>query len=101
MISIYCTFPDKKSCTTAAHQLLQARQVICANSFPITSIYEWEKEILEEEEYAVFFKTTPDKWESTKSMLSSLHPYEVPAILKFEIEANKSYHEWSEKVLNS
>jgi periplasmic divalent cation tolerance protein len=46
-------------------------------------------------------KTTRDKWEQLKQRVESLHPYDTPCIMKFDVEANEKYEAWiRDSVLN-
>ena len=68
--------------------------VACANIFPIKSMYWWNGTIENEQEYVSIIKTTPENWEISQKEISEIHPYEVPCIIKIEVEANKEYEKW-------
>ena len=94
IISIYTTFPNKEKATKLSSYLIDNQFVACANYFPISSSYMWNGEIQNEEEVASLFKTTKEKWDQVSEKLEELHPYDIPCIIKYEIEANESYSKW-------
>ena len=64
--------------------------------------YRWEGEIQEDVEVLLFIKTLADQFESMLiPKIQELHPYEVPEIIAFPIDAGESkYLEWITKSVN-
>jgi periplasmic divalent cation tolerance protein len=93
-IIIYTTHPSKENAQNLANHLLQKKMVACANIFPIKSMYWYNGTIENEQEYVSIIKTTPENWEISQKEISEIHPYEVPCIIKIEVEANKEYEKW-------
>ena len=93
-ILIYITHPNEKEAERIANLLVEQKFVACANIFPITSSYWWKEAIANEKEWVSIVKTIPENWEAVKAKVTEIHPYEVPCILKFGVEANDAYEEW-------
>jgi periplasmic divalent cation tolerance protein len=93
-IIIYTTNTSKENAQKLANHLLQKKMVACANIFPIKSMYWYNGTIENEQEYVSIIKTTPENWEISQKEISEIHPYEVPCIIKIEVEANKEYEKW-------
>lgn len=91
---IYITHRSETEAKKVSDHLLDKRLVACANIFPITSAYWWQHAIQHEEEWVSIVKTTLENWEKVKSEVEKVHPYEVPCIMKFEVEANEPYEKW-------
>lgn len=86
-IFVYSTIPDKKIAQKIAHQLLEQRKVACVNILPaIQSFYWWQDKIENSDEIILIAKTTKDQFESVKTCILSLHPYECPCIIALPIE---------------
>ena len=47
-----------------------------------------------EDEIVTILKTKNKNWEKLKSRIAELHPYDVPCIMKIEVEANEGYEKW-------
>ena len=94
---MYITSGSKKEAEKIAEHLLEKRLVACANIFPIESMYWWEGKIEKAGEYVSIVKTMPELWERVKDEVKRIHSYEVPCIMKIEVEANKEYEEWIRK----
>ena len=93
-IIIYVTHPNEDSAAKLSNYLIENKFVACANIFPIKSAYWWKGNLESEDEYVSILKTIPENWESLKSKVEEIHPYEVPCIMKIEVEANEKYEEW-------
>ena len=96
-IIIKVTYPNIGEANKAITHLLNKKFISSANSFPIKSTSRWSGEIKEVEEIMVFFKTREDNWEIVKSEIKKIHPYKIPYIAKFSLEANKEYEDWINK----
>jgi periplasmic divalent cation tolerance protein len=101
MIFIYVTYPNFKTARKIIRALLEKRLVICANVFPVSSIYRWEGKIEESKETVSILKTTKSNWEKVKREIAKIHPYKIPCIVKIEAEADKKYMNWILKNLCS
>ncbi len=93
-ISIYTTFPDKKETEKIISVLLGEKLIACANIFPMESFYTWKWKVENEKEIVAFLKTKEENWEKVKEKIEQLHSYEVPCILKFQIDGNWEYKNW-------
>lgn len=94
-IIIVSTYPNKKSITKIANELVQNKIAACVNITKISSIYSWQGKIENASEYLVLFKTTQKNKKSLKEKIKASHPYDVPEIAEIEITSiNKSYLKW-------
>jgi periplasmic divalent cation tolerance protein len=94
-VIIISTFPDKKTITKIANQLVKKKLVACVNITKISSVYSWKGKIENQSEYLALFKTTKTKLRSLKKELEKLHPYDVPEIVEINpISVNKPYLKW-------
>ena len=94
-IIIISTYPNKKSITKIATELIQNKIVACVNITEISSIYSWQGKIQNSSEYLALFKTTQKNKKSLKEKIMKTHPYEVPEIAEIDITSiNKSYLKW-------
>lgn len=91
---IYITHSSEAEAQRVCGHLLQEKMIACANIFPITSAYWWQGSIQHDNEWVSIVKTTLENWEKVKSEVEKVHPYEVPCIMKFEVEANAAYEKW-------
>jgi periplasmic divalent cation tolerance protein len=94
-IIIVSTYPNKKSITKIANELIQNKIAACVNITKISSIYSWKGKIENASEYLVLFKTTQKNKKSLKEKIKASHPYDVPEIAEINITSiNKSYLKW-------
>jgi periplasmic divalent cation tolerance protein len=97
IIFVYTDYPDEKTAKNIGDILLKEKLIACYNLFPIKSGYFWQGKKEEGEEFVGIFKTTKENWSKLKRRIKEIHPYEIPCILKFEVEANREYYQWVKK----
>ena len=97
ILVIYCTHKDAHEAKKTAGKLLAKKLIACANFFPVDSAYWWNGAIKNDHEIVSLFKTRPEHWDRVRVFIEDNHVYDVPCILRFEIEANKAYEEWVHK----
>lgn len=93
---VLCTVPDEEAGVRIGHALLDSRLAACVSLVPgLRSLYRWKEEICDEREVLLLIKTRTHLWETLLPELRSLHPYEVPEILRFPASAGlEAYLEW-------
>jgi len=82
--------------------LIQKKIVACVNIYPaVLSIYRYNNEVVEDNEYLVHIKTTSDKFTEIRKIIERLHNYETPEIISLEIsEGNERYFKWIQDEIN-
>lgn len=92
---IYTTLPDKATTKKIAKNLVDENLIACANFFPIESVYRWKNKFTEDKEYVLIMKTRTSLYKKVEKKLKELHPYEIPAIVSYEIkEGLRDYLSW-------
>ena len=92
---IVSTYPNKKSITLIANQLVKKRLTACVNITKIYSIYNWQGKIENTSEYLAIFKTTQKNKKALKEKIKVTHPYDVPEIVEIDVSSiNKLYLKW-------
>jgi len=84
-----------------AKSLLQQKLVACVNIHSQgTSLYHWQGEIVEDQEYLLLLKTHSQKINALRDTLLRLHPYDVPEFIVLDIEQGSTdYLHWIETSL--
>ena len=95
-VLIYSTFPDAKSAETIGRECVEQKLAACVNIIPgMRAIYEWQGKVQIDEEVVVLFKTTQQLQQALIEKLSSLHPYEIPALIGFKAShIEEKYMSW-------
>jgi periplasmic divalent cation tolerance protein len=89
----YITNPSKEEAKRIAKHLLDKRIIACANIFPIESMYWWEGKIIEGSEYVLIAKTSIANSHALEEVVTSIHPYKVPCIIRLPASANAVFSE--------
>jgi len=76
--------------------LIEKKMAACVNIYPaVLSIYRYNNEVVEDNEYLIHVKTTSDKFTEIRKVIERLHNYETPEIISLEIsEGNEKYLKW-------
>ena len=79
-----------------SRSLIEKRMAACINVYPtILSVYHYNEEVIEDNEYLIHVKTTSDKFTEIRKIIERLHNYETPEIISLEIlESNEKYLKW-------
>ena len=93
-IFIYITNPSKEEARKIAKYLLKKKLIACGNIFPINSLYRWEGEIVDENEFVLIVKTTEANFEKVKNEVEKIHSYTCPCVIKIPVSSNKKYFDW-------
>lgn len=93
-ISVYITYKTEAEAEKICQVLLDQKLIACANFYPIKSMYYWEGKIERETEYVSDLKTHSSKWKDIQNVVSDMHSYEVPCIIKRKFEASDGYRDW-------
>jgi len=94
-VIIVSTYPDKKTVTKTANELVKKRLAACANISKISSIYSWKGKIENTSEFLVLFKTTQKNKNALKKAIKKMHPYDIPEIAEIDIiSINQPYLKW-------
>jgi periplasmic divalent cation tolerance protein len=95
LVLIISTYPDKKSISKIAKNLVKNKIVACVNISKIDSVYSWNGKIQNSSEYIAIFKTITKNKTKLKKKITETHPYDVPEIAEIDVTSiNKSYLNW-------
>lgn len=90
----YVTHPDEACAKRISEALLQERLIACVNIHPMNSAYWWDGEISDAAEWVSILKTRLTLEQRVEAAIESLHPYQTPCIMRFEVRANAAYLAW-------
>lgn len=99
---LYSTVDTRQCAETLAKEAIQKKYAACVNVIPGgTSFYDWNQNVEQAVEYYVVFKTTSERLLPLETWLLENHPYDVPAILKWHVEASKDFYNYILKSLDT
>jgi periplasmic divalent cation tolerance protein len=93
-IIAYTTTADFKEAKRIASHLVDNKLAACVNIHPISSVYRWNGKVEDDEEFAVSIKTVSKHFDTICEVIRSMHSYELPAIISWEIDGDKDYLDW-------
>ena len=92
-----------ESCKTnalrVAKLLIQNKLAACVSIKQIFSIYEWDDNIEETQEFEITIKSKPEFKDSLVDFLHEISTYDVPQIIYKKFNSDIKYHEWLNKTI--
>ena len=95
-ILVLTTASSKDEARKIARALVEGMLAACVNIVPqVNSIYRWEGEVEEGEEWLLIVKTTRAAFERVRDAIKKLHSYDVPECICLSIEEGSvEYLSW-------
>ena len=100
---IYITCSSKTEAKNIAKTLVQEKLIACANIIDnVTSIYEYNNKLCEEDEVLIVAKTISGYFQKVKNRIIEMHSYDIPCIVEINItNAANKFTDWvASNVLN-
>ena len=91
---VLVTHPSKEHAERITRGVIDAKLAACVLVTDVKSFYNWEGKLNEDDEVVTSLKTSTDKVEMLEKYIETNHDYDVPAIISFQANANKSYGNW-------
>lgn len=100
-IIVFVTTPNFAESEKIANVLLQNRLAACVNILPtMRSMFWWKGRIEREDESLMIIKTRKDMFNKLVESVRTIHKYEIPEIIAFEIQGGlKEYLTWIDEVI--
>lgn len=88
--------PNNEVAQRIAKKLVTEKLAACVNIVPnITSVYEWQGELQQDNEVMLIIKTKSSLFTQLKQKIEQLHPYDVAEIIALDIQqGNELYLNW-------
>ena len=95
---VLTTAGSKEEAQRIARTLVERRLAACVNLVQrVESVYRWQGNIEEAEEWLLLIKTTSAAFERVRDAINELHSYELPECISLAIDGGSSaYLEWLE-----
>lgn len=96
LIQVQTTVDCSLKAKQLANQLVEAKLVACVQiSRPVSSVYVWDGQVCQQEEYVLVGKTIRAAWPELVKLLQQVHPYDEPQIIALPIvQATDSFANW-------
>lgn len=96
LLQISATFPCKETALLVQTPLLEQKLAASVQlSGPMESRYWWRDELHTATEYLMLIKARREAFEAIRTLIESLHPYELPEVIAVPIvEAGDAYRAW-------
>lgn len=100
-LQVLTTAGSKEEAGAIAAALIERRLAACVQiSGPVTSIYRWQGEIENAQEWHCLAKTAASHWDAVEAAIRALHPYDEPEIIATPIVAGSAgYLRWIDESL--
>lgn len=95
-IVVLMTVSSEGEAISLSRVLVENGLVACVNIIPgVRSIFKWDGQIAEEQEFLLLAKTVRQEFDPLVSMVKANHSYKVPEIIALPIQlGNEDYLTW-------
>jgi periplasmic divalent cation tolerance protein len=69
-----------------ARELVASGHAAGVQIFPISSVYRWKGEVVEDAEWLLVIKTTTERYDQVEATVLEMHSYEVPQVIMIGID---------------
>jgi len=102
LVFIYTTCSDSKEARSLGFAALEEKLAICADFWPIESIYPWNGVIQDADQYMLVLTTQKDLSDKLIRFILGIHSYKIPVISESGAKIrNPAYSLWAERTLAS
>ncbi len=92
---VWVTASSQEEGKAIAKTLVEAKLAACVTLMPVHSIYTWQGQVMEEQEWQMVIKTDLSQFPQLETKIRELHSYEVPEIIALPIVAgSQAYLQW-------
>ena len=92
---VLVTAGSQQQALAIAKTLVKSQLAACVNIVPLQSIYTWQGELHQEQEWQLLIKTELALFEMISAQIQQLHSYQVPEIIAIPLVAgSNSYLQW-------
>ena len=89
------TCPNVRNAKMIVNTLLKNKLISCGQiEGPIMSIYTWDGDIVESEEWRVVIKFKFENQEKILKQIENIHEYDVPQWVYWKTSGSKEYAQW-------
>jgi periplasmic divalent cation tolerance protein len=92
---VYTSTNSKKNARDISTALLNKKLAACIQSFPMSSTYEWQGEIVEDEELLMLIKIKAAYYDEVERVICETHDYDVAEVMMTDVcKGNPAYLDW-------
>lgn len=92
---VLVTAGSQQEAEAIATSLVKSQLAACVSLVPIQSIYTWQGELHQDQEWQLLIKTDLTQFQTLEAKIRELHSYEVPEIIALPIVAGSHpYLNW-------
>lgn len=102
-IVVLSTCASEEEARSIAAKLIEEKQAACVNILPsVRSIYRWQGKVEDSTECLMIIKTDRAHFASLRTVLESVHSYELPEVLALPVvDGSPNYLAWLDRELNA
>lgn len=92
---VLVTASSEQEAKELAKSLVESQLAACVSLIPIQSIYTWQGELHQEQEWQMLIKTELTLFDAISAKIQQLHSYQVPEIIAIPLVAGSdAYLQW-------
>jgi periplasmic divalent cation tolerance protein len=102
VVFVYTTCTDRAEARTIALSVINERLAVCADFWPISSIYPWQTVLQDVDQHMLMLTTQKALSERLMKFIEGIHSYAIPVIAECDTQITaQPYKFWIEETLES
>ena len=99
VLVIITTESSRANALRMAKLLIQDKIAACVSIKKIFSIYKWDDDIKETEEFEITIKSKPEFKDNLIDFINKISKYDVPQIIYKNFHSEMKYYDWINKTI--
>ena len=99
ILVLITTEENERKAKTIARLLIKKNLAACVSIKKIDSIYKWEQNIEETEEFEITIKSKPELKDDLVLFLQKMTSYDTPQIIYKKFQSESNYYDWLTKTI--
>jgi periplasmic divalent cation tolerance protein len=92
---VLVTASSREEAGAIAQALVTSHLAACVSLFPVHSIYTWQGEVHQDDEWQLVIKSDLAKFAAIEAKVREVHSYEVPEVIALPlVNGSTSYLQW-------
>ncbi|RDB31651.1 divalent-cation tolerance protein CutA [Candidatus Similichlamydia laticola] len=94
-VYLFVTLPARDVAVVLIRELLGSHLIACASLFPVTSLFFWEGQVVEEEEWKLLLKSRQSLFKAINAKIREKSPYSITEVSLLQVEKmDHLYRDW-------
>ena len=99
LVTVSCATADEAQ--RILHELVGRRLVAAGQTWPVSSCYRWQGNVIGTMEHMLLVKTVSTRFKMVSELIGQLHSYQLPSVVAVPVtDAGPGYQDWLDESIS-